>query len=136
VKLAVEAAPPGLVAWADPAHLGRALRNVMTNAAQHTPAGKLVRVVAGLAAVGDRVEIRVTDQGPGIPEADLPHIFERFYRSDASRTGRPGAGSGIGLTIARELLAANGGSIWIERTGSDGSVIAIGLPLGPAPISS
>jgi two-component system sensor histidine kinase BaeS len=136
VRLEVDPGPPGLAAYADPAHVGRALRNVMTNAAQHTPGGKLVHVVAGPAAAGDRVEIRVADQGPGIPDADLPHIFERFYRSDAARTSRPGAGAGIGLTIARELLAANGGSIWIERSGSDGTVIAIGLPPGPASISS
>ena len=128
VSLQVEPGPPDLAAWADPAHVGRALRNVMTNAAQHTPSGKLVRVVAGPSASGDRVEIRVIDQGPGIPEADVPHIFERFYRSDASRTGQSGAGAGIGLTIARELLAANGGSIWIERSEAGGSVIALSLP--------
>jgi len=128
VSLQVEPGPSGLAAWADPAHVGRALRNVMTNAAQHTPAGKLVRVVAGASGGGDRVEIRVIDQGPGIPEADLPHIFERFYRADASRTGHSGAGAGIGLTIARELIVANGGSIWIERSTADGSVVVLSLP--------
>lgn len=136
VKLEVELGPAGLAFWADATHVSRALRNVMTNAAQHTPPGKQVRVVASPTAAGDRVEIRVLDQGPGIPAADLPHIFERFYRSDAARTGRPGAGAGIGLTIARELLAANGGSIWIERSGSDGSLITLGLPPGPVPVGS
>lgn len=75
--------------------------------------------------------IRVTDAGPGIAEADLPHVFERFYRADRSR--QPGAadgGSGIGLTIARELLAANGGSIQVERTGPGGTTFAIDLPAG------
>jgi two-component system sensor histidine kinase BaeS len=126
VQLEVEPGDPGLAARADPAHLGRALRNVMTNAAQHTPSGKQVRVAA--AAAGDQVEIRVADQGPGIPEADLPHIFERFYRSDPSRTGRPGAGAGIGLTIARELLASNGGTVAVEGSGPNGTVVRVAVP--------
>lgn len=123
VRLEVKPGDPGLAAWADPAHLGRALRNVMTNAAQHTPSGKQVRVVAS--AAGDRVEIRVIDQGPGIPQADLPHIFERFYRSDPSRTGPAGSGAGIGLTIARELLQSNGGSVAVERSDTGGTVMVV-----------
>jgi two-component system sensor histidine kinase BaeS len=126
VGLEVEPTEAGLTAVSDAAHLGRALRNVMTNAAQHTPSGKVVRVAA--AAAAGNVEIRVGDQGPGIPEADLPHVFERFYRSDPSRTGQPGTGAGIGLTIARELLASNGGSIAVERSGADGTVMAMRVP--------
>jgi signal transduction histidine kinase len=140
VKLAVEPAAPDLAAWADPAHLGRALRNVMTNAAQHTPSGKTVRVTATSAtsatSAGEaeaRVQIRVIDQGPGIPAEDLPHVFERFYRSDPARAAQPatstGAGprAGIGLTIARELLAPSGGSIAVEHTGSDGTTLLLEL---------
>jgi two-component system, OmpR family, sensor histidine kinase BaeS len=126
VQLQVEAVMPGLAALADPAQLARALRNVLTNAAQHTPGGKAVRVMA--AAADHRVEIRVVDEGSGIPEADLPHIFERFYRSDPSRAGQAGAGAGIGLTIARELLAGNGGSIAVERSGRNGTVILVTVP--------
>jgi signal transduction histidine kinase len=132
VKLEVEPVAPELAAWADPAHLGRALRNVMTNAAQHTPSGKTVRVTATSAGeAGDRVQIRVIDHGPGIPAEDLPHIFERFYRSDPARATQPGggsgAGAGIGLTIARELLAPSGGAITVERTGPDGSTLLLEL---------
>jgi signal transduction histidine kinase len=138
VKLEVEPVAPGLAAWADPAHLGRALRNVMTNAAQHTPSGKTVRVTATSAGeAGDRVQIRVIDQGTGIPAEDLPHIFERFYRSDPARAAQPptqpgagpGAGprAGIGLTIARDVLAPSGGAISVERTGPDGTVMVLGL---------
>ena len=137
VKLEVEPVAPELAAWADPAHLGRALRNVMTNAAQHTPSGKIVRVTATSAGeAGDRVQIRVIDQGPGIPAEDLPHIFERFYRADPARATQPaaqtGAGprAGIGLTIARELLAPSGGAISVERTGSDGSTLLLDMPAG------
>jgi signal transduction histidine kinase len=135
VKLEVEPVAPGLAAWADPAHLGRALRNVMTNAAQHTPSGKVVRVAATSAEegpAGGRVQIRVIDQGSGIPAEDLPHIFERFYRSDPARAAQPGAGgragAGIGLTIARDLLAPSGGAISVERTGPDGSTLLVDLP--------
>ena len=126
VRLEVEPTASGLVARTDRAQLGRALRNVMTNAAQHTETGREVRVAA--TAAGDRVEIRVSDQGPGIPAADLPHVFERFYRSDPSRTGKPGEGAGIGLTIARELLTSNGGSIAVERSGREGTVILLAVP--------
>jgi signal transduction histidine kinase len=129
--------PPDLAAWADPAHLGRALRNVLTNAAQHTPAGKSVRITAGTASAKTstvltdespitRTELRVIDQGTGIPAGDLPHVFERFYRSDPARTGSGGAG--IGLTIAREVLAPGGGAISVERSGPDGTTILISLP--------
>jgi len=135
VKIEIVAVAPDLAAWADPAHLGRALRNVMTNAAQHTPSGKTVRVTATSAGgAGDRVQIRVIDQGPGIPAEDLPHIFERFYRSDPARATQPatqpGAGprAGIGLSIARELLAPSGGAISVERTGSDGSTLLLDMP--------
>ena len=130
VTLEVDPGEPGLAAWADLAHLGRALRNVMTNAAQHTPAGKSVQVAATRvsSADGDRVQIRVVDQGTGIPEEDLPHIFERFYRSDPARTS--GSGAGIGLTIARELLAPSGGTISVEHTGPDGTTMLLDLPDG------
>jgi two-component system sensor histidine kinase BaeS len=138
VTLDVEQVGQGLSAFADPVHLGRALRNVLTNAAQHTPSGKTVRVAAAavvptLPEDSAHVAIRVTDQGPGIPAEDLPHIFERFYRSDPARAAGSGSGSGagIGLTIAREVLAASGGSIAVERTGPDGTTILISLP--PAP---
>jgi signal transduction histidine kinase len=149
--------PPELTAWADPAHLGRALRNVLTNAAQHAPPGTTVRVTATTAtamtdgAPTTRVELRIIDQGPGIPVEDLPHVFERFYRSDPARTadvgtkgtgagtkgtsaGRgtgAGAGAGIGLTIAREVLAPGGGTISVERTGPEGTTILISLPKAP-----
>jgi signal transduction histidine kinase len=137
VNLHVAGIGEGLVAWADPAHLARALRNVMTNAAQHTPSGKTVHVEAtsttemAHAAPTNRVQIRVMDQGPGIPAEDIPHIFERFYRSDPARTSTGAAcavGAGIGLTIARELLAASGGVISVERSGPAGTTILLDVP--------
>lgn len=121
------AVPADLGVVADPSQLSRVLRNVMTNAVQHSPEGGLVRVAA--AARDDVAEIRFSDQGPGIAAADVPHLFERFYRADPSRTR---TGSGIGLTIARELLAASGGTIGVERTGPDGTTFLVTLPLSAA----
>lgn len=115
-------------AWADRGHVERALRNVVTNAVQHSPAGGAV-VIALTQAASGMAQIRVSDAGPGIPARDVPHVFERFYRADPARASGS-AGSGIGLTIARELLAANGGSIGVERTGPDGTVFVIHLPSG------
>jgi signal transduction histidine kinase len=113
----------------DPDQLGRAVRNVVTNAIQHSPVGGTVRV--SLWATPTEVEVRVTDQGPGIVPDDLPHVFERFYRADRARGAGAGvrrSGSGIGLTIARELLVANHGRIAVERTGPEGTTFLIGLP--------
>jgi signal transduction histidine kinase len=118
-----------LLASIDPDHLGRALRNVLTNAAQHSPAGSTVRVTLG--GTPPDVQIRIIDAGPGISAEDLPHVFERFYRADRSRavdldSGRR-TGSGIGLTIARELLVANGGHIEVEESDRGGTTFLIGL---------
>ena len=121
--------PPNLAVEADPAHLGRALRNVLANAVQHTPSGGTVRLTAE--APGSTVQLRIADAGPGISDQDLPHVFERFYRADRSRGGAP-TGSGIGLTIARELLTANGGGIEVEHTGAEGTTMLIHLPAAPA----
>lgn len=130
----VSTIPGGIEAVVDPRHLSRVLRNVVGNAITHSPAGASVSVEARLspAASGSVVAVRVRDQGAGIAAADVAHVFERFYRADPARavdpvTGRPG-GSGIGLTIARELLVANGGRIDVEWTGPDGTTFLIELP--------
>jgi signal transduction histidine kinase len=123
---------PAVALLVDPTQVGRALRNVLSNAAQHSPRGAGVSLDAE--ALADAVLLRVADEGPGIAAQDLPHVFERFYRADPARSAasREGdaarSGSGIGLTIARELLAANGGAIEVERTGPDGTVFALRLP--------
>lgn len=121
----VEAAGP-VPAGVDRGQVARALRNLVTNAIQHSPPGGTVRI--GLNA-GPTVEVRVSDQGPGIDVEDLPFVFERFYRADRSRGRTPG--SGIGLTVARELVAANGGSVDVESTGPTGTTFRIKLPGAP-----
>jgi len=81
---------------------------------------------------GARIWIAVADQGSGIAPEDLAHVFERFYRADTSRASDPATGRatgmGLGLTIARELLAANGGRIGVERTGPDGTTFMLEVP--------
>ncbi|MEX0626530.1 MAG: HAMP domain-containing sensor histidine kinase [Chloroflexota bacterium] len=127
VGIVVAQGPASLQVEVDPTQVGRALRNVLANAAQHSPEGATVHVAAEAAAT--EAVVRVTDAGPGIAAQDLSHVFERFYRADRARgAGEPRTGSGIGLTIARELLVANGGRIAIERTGPDGTTFAIALP--------
>jgi signal transduction histidine kinase len=110
-------------AYADPAQLERAIRNVIANAIQHSPAGSSVEIALRLAGAESLVEVR--DHGAGIAARDLPHVFERFYRADRARAG---GGSGLGLTIARELLGANGGSIAVLDTGPAGTTFVIRLP--------
>jgi signal transduction histidine kinase len=129
VRVEVEAADD-VIAWADARHLARAVRNVVANALDHSPSGAVVGVA--VTTDGRTVAIRVADAGPGIDPDDLPHVFERFYRADRSRSADPRtgrrAGSGLGLTIARELLAANGGTIAVERTGPDGTTVLLTVP--------
>lgn len=135
IELAADGRP---LAWADPLHVSRALQNVVGNAVRYSPPGGTVTVAASASATV--VTVLVTDQGPGIAAADVPHLFERFYRADRARTAEPAApsvaadggsrpgGHGLGLTIARELLVANGGSIAVAETGSGGTTFRITLP--------
>ena len=127
VAIAVDDVLPSLRVEIDPTQVGRAMRNVLANAARHSPGGATVQVT--IEPLATEVVVRITDAGPGVSPEDLPHIFERFYRADQARgAGEPRSGSGIGLTIARELLAANGGRIGVERTGPGGTTFAISLP--------
>lgn len=117
------------IAVVDERQVERAIANLLTNAATYTPAGG--RVTVSASTDQGRVALRVGDTGPGIPEADLPHVFERFFRGAAGRSGREGArpaGTGIGLTVARDLVAANGGTLTVERTSADGTTFLASFP--------
>ncbi|MBP7962869.1 MAG: HAMP domain-containing protein [Caldilineaceae bacterium] len=96
---------------ADAQRLEQVMNNLLGNALRHTPAGGTVEVRLEPTPQGMRVA--VLDSGEGIPPADLPHIFERFYRSDRSRSRETG-GTGLGLAIARQLVTLHGGRIWAE----------------------
>lgn len=104
------------------------LTNLTGNALQYTPEGGRVVISAG--SVDDEIRIGVRDTGAGIPPEHLEHIFDRFYRVDKSRSRRVGGGSGIGLTIARALVEAQGGRIWVESAGEgQGSTFTFALPM-------
>ena len=113
--------PPALC---DPDRLAQVLANLIRNAVNHTPDGGIITVTT--AAEPDTVSIAVADTGIGIEPQDLPRIFERFYRTDESRT-RDSGGSGLGLAIVRELLTAMGGTISAESTVGQGSTFRITL---------
>lgn len=123
IALTTEVVPDLPLAMADAESFSRILRNLLTNAVKFTPEEGTVQVVA----VGQdgQVLIQVCDNGPGIPEAELPKVFERFYRG-ANAGDRFGAG--LGLTIARQLVEAQGGRIWVESTSGQGSVFSFTLP--------
>jgi two-component system sensor histidine kinase KdpD len=107
----------------DGAQLQRVVVNVIENALKFSPPDAPVEVAVGLAP--ERVTIAVADHGPGIPAADMPSVFEPFYRS-SSRRDTPG--SGLGLAIARGLAAANGCTLELEHTGDGGSTFVIAIP--------
>jgi len=112
---------------ADPDRIMQVLINLLGNALQYTPVDGSVRVSA--AAEKGRVVVTVHDSGVGIAAEHLPHLFERFYRVDKSRA-RTGGGSGIGLTIARHLVEAHGGTLWASSPGpGQGSMFAFALPV-------
>ena len=114
----------------DPDRLDQVLSNLVANALRHTRAGGKIVVRAQHLPAAIRLEVR--DSGSGISPADLPFIFDRFYRADPSRVRQPGSGSGLGLAIARQLVQAHGGQIHAESTPGQGTTILIDLPLPPA----
>ncbi len=109
----------------DAAKLQDVLRNLVENAANYSPEGAVIEVRARQA--GPVVELIVADRGPGIPEADLPRIFERFYRVDRSRSRDPG-GTGLGLSIVKHLVELHGGSVSAANREGGGAVFTVRLP--------
>ena len=115
---------------ADPERIAQVLGNLLGNAVRHTPPGGQVSL--SVTSRADGVVFAVADTGEGIAEEDLPHVFDRFYRGDRSRSRETG-GSGLGLAIARQLVEAHGGQIWVESALGKGSKFAFNLPTsGPS----
>jgi two-component system sensor histidine kinase MprB len=106
------------VVYGVPARIDRAVRNLLDNAANWSPPGAIVDVVVA------NGELVVRDRGPGIDEADLPHVFDRFYRAPAAR-GRPG--SGLGLAIVRQVAESHGGNVQAERPDGGGALLRLQL---------
>lgn len=113
---------------ADQDRILQVLTNLLGNALQYTPPGGKVQVLASRNK--GEVVITIADTGIGIQAEHLPHVFDRFYRTDASRA-RASGGSGIGLTIAQALVKAHHGRIWVESPGEGkGSAFHFTLPVG------
>jgi signal transduction histidine kinase len=120
---------PAIEAEAD--RIRQILVNLITNAHEYSPEGANIEVKAQV--IGDEVEVSVSDNGPGIPETQLDHIFERFVRGDAGLTQRVG-GTGLGLAISKSLVELHGGTIEADSTVGAGSSFRFRIPLrGPAP---
>jgi two-component system, OmpR family, sensor histidine kinase BaeS len=112
----------------DEDRIGQVLLNLAGNALQYTPKGGSVLISAE--RENEEIRISVVDSGIGIPMEQLTHVFDRFYRVDKSRSRRAGGGSGIGLTIAKSLVEAHAGSIWVESAGEGkGSTFFFTLPV-------
>jgi two-component system OmpR family sensor kinase/two-component system sensor histidine kinase BaeS len=99
--------------WMDSDRIMQVINNLIGNALRYTPAGGSINTEVGYDGTTNSLEISVSDTGQGIDPIDLPHIFDRFYRADKSRT-RSSGGSGLGLAIARQLVVAHGGNIFAE----------------------
>ncbi|WP_165498796.1 HAMP domain-containing sensor histidine kinase [Chlorobium sp. N1] len=117
----------GLNAFVAPDAVKRALINIVDNALMHTPAEGSVELRAFVDRLNSVVSVEVRDSGIGISAADLPHIFDRFYR--VQRTGIQNDGYGLGLSISREIIGKNNGSIAVESEIGKGSVFRVDLPL-------
>jgi signal transduction histidine kinase len=118
-------AQPGLPLHVDAAELSRALRNLVVNAIRHTPSDGTIEIAGGIE--GGMACVTVADGCGGIPEHDLPRVFDVAFRGEAART--PGGGAGLGLAIARGIVEAHAGQIGVTNTGP-GCRFVIRLPLG------
>lgn len=115
-------------AHADPMRIRQVLLNLVGNALRHTPSGGTITLAAAAAQGG--LAVSVQDTGPGIDPSDMPHIFERFYRGDASRA-RDSGGHGLGLAIVKRWVELHGGRVWAENAPGGGARFAFTLPTSP-----
>jgi signal transduction histidine kinase len=114
----------------DPERMAQVLGNLLDNALRHTPGGG--RVVVRVRQQGDAVTFTVTDSGPGVPPEQIPHLFERFWRGDPSRSRRTG-GSGLGLAITRRIVEGHGGRAWAGNAVGGGLEVGFSLPAARPP---
>jgi len=138
----------------DEIRLRQVIGNLMSNALHHTPEGTPIEVRVRLASLDEwreaaaragrdvlaatdadgppspAVVVEVADAGPGLTPQQAEHVFERFYRGDQARTRRSG-GSGLGLAIVAALVAAHGGTVWVESPPGGGAIFRIAIPLAP-----
>jgi len=121
-------APDATTLSGDPAKLHDVFRNLLENATNYSPEGGRIEIEARRSA--DGIAISVSDRGPGIPAAELPRIFERFYRVDRSRTRDPRdpGGTGLGLSIVKHLVELHGGKVTARNRDGGGTTVTVDLP--------
>jgi signal transduction histidine kinase len=115
------------VVMGDRTRLRQLFLNLVTNAIKYTPRGGRVEMTLSHRN-NNEVAFAVRDTGIGISAADLPYVFDRFWRADRARSSSRGAGAGLGLAIARGLVEAHGGRIWAERRPGGGAQVSFTLP--------
>lgn len=120
----VDRIPEDMSVFIDPGLIVRVLTNLISNAIKHTPGGGTVTLEAEPASA-DSVIVRVSDTGPGIPEADAPHVFDRFYQTDS---GRSRGGTGLGLAFCKLAVELHGGKIGVANGGQQGAIVEFSIP--------
>jgi signal transduction histidine kinase len=117
----------------DPAALHRALQNLITNALKHAAAGRWLSIAARRVVSRGRAEVQiaVADRGPGIEAADLPHLFEPFYRGRVALE-RQVQGNGLGLSLVKRIAEAYGGRVTVRSTPGEGATFTLHLPAAEA----
>jgi signal transduction histidine kinase len=128
IEIAVDFPEEELIAEIDPTRISQVLLNLLSNAQRYTPEGGKVTVKGW--RQDDNILMSVSDTGPGIPENDLPNVFERFWRGDASRA-RVSGGSGLGLAVVKQLVESHGGTIWAVSPPGQGATFTFSLPAQP-----
>jgi signal transduction histidine kinase len=126
LELTVSAPQPPVYVFADAGRLQQVLHNLLENALRYTEAGG--RIAVRVESAPSEALLSVSDTGGGIPEADLPYVFERFFRSTRSRSANPG-GSGLGLSIVRWIVDAHKGRVTVESVVGRGSTFTVRLPV-------
>ena len=126
IQIEVTADPELPTINADPDRMGQVLGNLIRNALRHVSAGGRIDLIAEHAPSG--IALKVKDNGAGIAVDDLPRIFDRFYRADQSRMAGDGE-SGLGLTIAKSIVEAHGGTLTVESVFGEGATFTMMLPV-------
>jgi signal transduction histidine kinase len=126
IKLLLEAEPDIPEVMVDPQRFQQVIGNLIDNALRFTPEGSTIEL--NIKKFDQNIELSVADEGQGIPEEELKHIFDRFWRGEKSRARSTG-GAGLGLSIARQLVEAHGGKIWARNRSPRGFEVIISLPI-------
>jgi len=128
ISISVDVSPAIPHVCGDPKRVSQILINLLSNAVKYTPDAGTVTITARKSETANKVEISVADNGIGIPASHLPHLFKRFSHIERQAT-RDTAGTGLGLFIAKGLVEAHGGEIWVESEEGKGTCFTFALPI-------